>query len=88
MNPRTKRLIAHFLEPFALRGLDGVQPPGEYDVDVDEEMIEGLSRLAYQRVATFIHVPARGMKAHRTQLVAIDYDELEMAQKKEQETNK
>ncbi|MEK1888590.1 MAG: hypothetical protein AAAB35_13690 [Phyllobacterium sp.] len=88
MTARTRRSIAHFAAPFTLRGLDGIQPAGDYDIDEDEEVIEGLSWLAYQRVATFIHVPARRSGGRRMQLVAIDYTELEMALKKDQETIK
>ncbi|MBZ9657359.1 hypothetical protein [Phyllobacterium lublinensis] len=83
MTARTKRSIAHFAAPFALRGLDGIQPAGDYDIHEDEELIEGLSWLAYQRVATFIEVPARHSNARRTQLVTIDYTELDMALKKD-----
>lgn len=86
MTTRTKRSIAHFAAPFRLHGLDKVQPAGDYDIDEDEEMIEGLSWLAYQRVATFIHIPARNFDQRKTQLVAIDYTELETALKKDQET--
>jgi hypothetical protein len=41
--------------------LDEVQPPGTYAVNADEELIEGLSFLAYRRVATTIYLdlPAR-----------------------------
>ena len=85
MTVRTKRLIAHFEAPFVLPGLDGIQPAGDYDIDDDEELIEDLSWPAYKRVATFIYVPAKGSNECRTQLVAIDYTELEMALKKDQE---
>lgn len=88
MTTRTKRSIAHFAAPFVLRGLEGIQPAGDYDIDEDEEMIEGLSWLAYQRVATFIHIPARNFNQHKMQLAAIDYTELETALKKDQETIK
>ncbi len=88
MTTRTKRSIAHFAAPFVLRGLEGIQPAGDYDIDEDEEMIEGLSWLAYQRVATFIHIPARNSNQRKMQLVAIDYPELETALKKDQETIK
>ena len=86
MTTRTKRSIAHFATPFSLRGLDGIHPAGDYDIDEDEEMIEGLSWLAYQRVATFIHIPARNSNQRKMQLVAIDYAELATALKKDEET--
>lgn len=54
---RTTREFVTFDGPFTLLGADGVQPAGTYMVDVDEDLIEGLSFLAYQRVATTIHLP-------------------------------
>jgi hypothetical protein len=54
---RTTRELVTFDQPFTLAGADGVQPPGTYAVDVDEDLIEGLSFLAYQRVATTIYLP-------------------------------
>jgi hypothetical protein len=41
-----------------------IQPPGDYAIDEDEELIDGLSWLAYQRVATFIHLPAISATDH------------------------
>lgn len=86
MSDRTTRSIAHFAAPFALGGLEGLLPAGDYDIDHDEEVIEGMSRLAWRRVATFIHLPARAVKNPPTsQLVAIDYLELETALKRDRE---
>jgi hypothetical protein len=85
MTTHTKRSIAHFEAPFTLRALDKIQPAGDYEIDEDEEVIEGLSWLAYRRVATFIHIPARNSSQRNTQLVTIDYPELETALKKDQE---
>ena len=38
--------------------IDGIHPAGDYKIVQDEELIKGLSRLAFQRVATFIHLPS------------------------------
>lgn len=46
-----------------LGGLEGKLPAGDYDIDHDEELIDGMSWLAWRRVATFIHLPARTVKA-------------------------
>jgi hypothetical protein len=51
---RTTRTTVTFKHPFALRGYDGVLPAGDYRVLTDEELIDGLSYLAYRRVATLI----------------------------------
>lgn len=79
MSMRTKHSIVHFSAPFALRGVEEVQPPGEYAIDEDEELIDGISWLAYRRVATFIHLPAFASNSRTSQLIAIDHAELEAA---------
>lgn len=46
-----------FRHPFLLKGVDRTVPAGDYRVVTDEELIEGLSFLAYRRVST-IFLPA------------------------------
>ena len=46
-----------FDRPFSLSAVDGVQPAGTYAVEIDEELMDGLSMLAYGRVATTIYLP-------------------------------
>jgi hypothetical protein len=58
MTVRTTRTTISFSQPFKLRDLDDIQPAGDYLLDTDEELIEGLSRLAYRRVATLLHLPS------------------------------
>jgi len=43
-----------FLRPFWLAGVDGMQPPGTYDVETIEEQLDGLSFVGYRRVSTTI----------------------------------
>lgn len=75
MFTRTKTRTVHFDRPFALFGLDGLQPAGDYQVQDDEEQIMGISWLAYRRVSTVIEI-ASGQK---TSLITIDGDELDEA---------
>ena len=80
MNTRTKHTTVTFTAPFSLTGVDEIQPPGDYAIAEDEELIDGLSWLAYRRVATFIHLPAiSSIDRLRSQLVGIDHSELEGA---------
>ena len=58
MTMRTTNKTVTFHRPFRLKGVDGVLPPADYRVVTDEEIIEGLSFVAYRRVATGIFVPA------------------------------
>ena len=57
MSLRTTSRTITFARPFSLDGLDETQPAGSYTVQTDEEPIEGLSFLAYRRVATVIFLP-------------------------------
>ncbi|MFZ2102349.1 MAG: hypothetical protein WAU86_17465 [Oricola sp.] len=79
MQTRTLRTTACFRHPFSLTGLDDNQPAGEYDIDEDEQIVEGLSWIAWRRVATFIHLPARREGAGSRQMVGIDRAELDAA---------
>lgn len=54
MNLRTTSRTITFRQPFSLVGLDDIQPAGTYTIQTDEEPLEGLSFLAYRRVATVI----------------------------------
>jgi hypothetical protein len=69
-----------FRAPFMLPELDHAQPAGDYLLDTDEELIEGISRLAWRRVATFLHLPAVARARHSIELVAVDSVGLDAAQ--------
>jgi hypothetical protein len=78
---RTNSRPVTFLRPFALRGVDGVQPPGAYTVETEEELIEGLSFPAYQRKATIMLLPALDCASTGSrQIATIDPLELQAAQ--------
>ena len=74
---RTTREPVTFTHPFILDGAEGVQPAGTYDVEVDEELIEGLSFLAYRRIATTIYLPLGSGAVGSHQAVRVDPGELE-----------
>ncbi|MGF6175157.1 hypothetical protein [Ensifer sp. 4252] len=77
MFDRTNHRSIHFNRPFRLPDTDEIFAAGDYDVDEDEILIEGLSRLAYRRVATFIKVPATIENQYRMRLLAIEPEELD-----------
>jgi hypothetical protein len=80
MTLRTRRETLTFAHPFALGGLDELQPAGVYTVDTDEEPIEGISFLAYRRVATVILLPLPHGGAGSFQAMSVTPQELEAAQ--------
>ena len=48
-----------FAHAFSLQGVEGTIPAGTYRIDTEEEPIDGLSFLAWRRLATFIRIPVR-----------------------------
>ncbi|RWH73444.1 hypothetical protein [Mesorhizobium sp.] len=79
MTTRTTPTVVRFNAAFMLPGIDEPQPAGEYRVDLDEESLEGASRTAWRRVATFIHLPAISAKGSTQQMVPIEPASLEAA---------
>jgi len=79
---RTTRETVTFEHPFALFAADGVQPAGTYTAETDEELIEGVSLLAYRRVATTIYLPLRYAGPGSLQAVRVDPRELDEARGK------
>lgn len=71
MTARTTRRTNSFSQPFKLRDLDDIQQPGDYFLDTGEESIDGLSRLAYRRAATLLHLPSVSRPQRRTELVSV-----------------
>ena len=76
---RTTRESITFDHPFSLTAVDKLQPAGTYAVDIDEELIEGLSFLAYRRVATTIYLPLIEGNHGSLQVVRVEPRELTAA---------
>jgi hypothetical protein len=85
MPERTTHTSVTFLHPFSLAGVDGVQPPGTYSIETIEETLDNLSFVAYRRVSTTIVLPAVGIPSRKRQVVPIDPQDLEAAQKQDAE---
>jgi hypothetical protein len=82
MATRTTNKTMTFARPFLLTGIDRILAAGDYRVTTDEELIEGLSFPAYRRISTVIFVPAQS--ASSVEMVAIDPQELQAAQERDQ----
>lgn len=72
---RTIRSQVTFTGPFNLAEVGNELPAGTYNVDTDEEVIEGNERTVYVRVATLLHVHSLGS----TRAVTVDPEALEAA---------
>jgi hypothetical protein len=76
---RTTRSVASFKESFSLRSVEGVLPPGDYNVFVDDELVQGLSRAAYRRVSTILQMPSISSPQEQSRLVSISETDLAVA---------
>jgi hypothetical protein len=56
MSKRSTKIAVTFRYAFVLPGFQEPFPAGEHIVETDEEAVEGVSFLAYQRVLTLLHV--------------------------------
>jgi len=72
---RTTRSSITFKAPFRLSGLDEMLPAGSYDIDTEDEIIEGNERTVYVRVATLLYLRTTGI----VRIVTIDPKELQAA---------
>ena len=72
-----------FSHSFELKGVDRILPPGAYRVVTDEELIEELSFPVYRRTATMIVVPADSYHPSAVEMLVIDPQELQSAQKRD-----
>ena len=55
MTMRSTRSTVTFSSPFTLSGYPGDLPAGDYEVLVEEELLQGLSFEAYRRTATYLY---------------------------------
>ncbi len=74
---RKSQRVATFVKPFRVSGLDGVQPPGSYSVELEEELIDGLSFPAYRRVSAVLLVPGPPGSGILVQAVTVSGAELD-----------
>jgi hypothetical protein len=81
---RTTRSTVSFSNPFTLRNLEGLQPAGEYVVLADDELIEGLLRVAYRRLVTLFQTPAISFPPRKTESFSISQTDLDAALMKDQ----
>jgi hypothetical protein len=80
MNTRSTRSTVTFSSPFTLPGYLGELPAGDYEVLVEEELLQGLSFEAYRRTATFLTVCGKGRQAGRSELRPTTESDLKRAQ--------
>ena len=71
MTVRTSTSTVTFKGSFVLEGMDEVLPAGDYQIETDEEPIEGVSLLAYRRVSVRLYLPSPTGNLALTRTVAM-----------------
>ncbi len=84
MTTRTRKNTVSFRRPFFLGGLDELLPAGDYVVETDEELIQGISFPAYRRILTVIHLREGSGNPNLTRAMTVDPNQLELALKRDQ----
>lgn len=79
MSTRSIERTLTFRRPFSLSAVDGALPAGRYRVISEEDLLEGLSFAAWQRVRTLLFLPADSLPGKAHEVVPIDVNELEAA---------
>jgi hypothetical protein len=79
MASRSTSRTVTFRHAFFLRGMDRMQPAGEYTVDTDEESIETRLGVAYRRVGTWIWLPSKLASRGEIRMTSVDPQELDAA---------
>ena len=80
---RSIRSTVTFSNPFTLSGY-----PGDYEVLVEEKLLQGVSFEAYRRTATYLTVRGRGSHAGRSELRVISESDLKEALSRDQDATK
>jgi len=79
MNMRSTRSTVTFSNSFSLSGYTGELPAGDYEVLVEEELLQGLSFEAWRRTATCLMVRGKGIHSGHTELRSISQSDLNEA---------
>ena len=85
MTVRTSEGTMTFRRPFVLSWFDEVLPAGAYNVETDEEPLEGISFPAYRRILTVLYLHAMPGRQGQTRVLPIDPNELEPVLKRDRE---
>jgi len=79
MTTRTSKETVTFKNPFFIGKLNEEQPAGNYIVETDEELIPGVSFVAWRRILTLIRLHPKPGQLGTIRTLKIDPDELASA---------
>ncbi|UVC12385.1 hypothetical protein IHQ71_30745 (plasmid) [Rhizobium sp. TH2] len=83
MANRSVESFLTFRRPFSVGKEISSQPAGAYKLVIEEELIEGLSFLAYRRLSTVLEIPAMGIGTAVRQFIDVAPTDLDVALEKD-----
>ena len=87
MQLRTTQRTVAFKRPFLLEALGEELPAGNYCIETEAELVEGISYTAYRRTATVLLLPAAAGISGYSRALTIDPQDLEAALERDQLTS-
>ncbi|WP_300073698.1 hypothetical protein [uncultured Ruegeria sp.] len=79
MSTRSSRSMVTFANAFVLPGYSDELAAGEYEIVVEEELLQSLSFEAFRRTGTYLVVHGKGSQIGRTEHRPITEKDLETA---------
>lgn len=79
MANRTQIKTISFKWPFQIEGYEGLLPAGDYQVETEEEPLQGVTFTGYRRVLTLLHLHPRNKKEKFGPILKIDPNDLDAA---------
>ena len=79
MNSRSTRSAVTFAHPFRIAGYEDELPAGDYEVVVDEDLLEGVSFEAYRRTASYLLIGGKVGGRGSAEMRPIDPRDLDAA---------
>lgn len=84
MDSRSTTSTVTFAHPFHIAGYEDELPAGDYEVVVDEDLLQGLSFEAYRRSGTFLLIHGWAGSWGAVEMRSIDPRDLEAALARDQ----
>jgi hypothetical protein len=79
MTTRTIKKTVKFNKPFMIGGLEEALPSGDYILEIDKKLLEGLSFPAYRRKSTLIYLHQTSRNLSRREALPTNPNELDVA---------
>jgi hypothetical protein len=79
MKVRTTKSTVTFARPFRLGPFGEQLPTGRYPIEIDEELVDGMSFPAYLRTATMMQLMPDPQRPSVTEIAMVDPQQLEEA---------